>query len=192
MKRLRLMKALFLFALLGGATAVTAQRHGGGGENPVQTGTVILNLGVGTGADYGNYYYNTPFGTKAAVEVGIWQAGPGVITLGGEIGASFGDGGYHNYDGYKAHMIGVAGRAAWHNGWNVPGLDTYGGVSAGLAFRHYQYDDGAGGTYDHNSVTPFPGIFVGASYYVTPNFGFNAEAGYDITNVQVGIVFKLM
>jgi hypothetical protein len=187
-----IVKALCMLVLAtGAATAVNAQKHGGGGDAPVEPGSVILNLGIGTGADYGNYYYNTPFGTKVAAEVGIWQAGPGVITLGGEFGASFATGGYNNHDGYKAHMVAVAGRAAWHAGWNIPGLDTYGGVSAGVAFRHYQYDAG-GATYTNNSATPFPGIFVGASYYVTPNFGFNAEAGYDITNVQVGIVFKLM
>jgi hypothetical protein len=149
----------------------------------------VLNLGVGAGADYGNYNYNSAFGTKAAVEVGLWQAGPGVVTLGGELGGSFSNGGY--YDNYKAHTFVVAARAAWHCGWGVPNLDTYGGVSAGLGFRHHQWYDGTV-THSSNDVVPVAGIFVGASYFVTPQFGFNAEAGYDITNIQAGVIFKLM
>jgi hypothetical protein len=42
-----------------------------------------------------------------------------------------------------------------------------------------------------NTVIPIFGAFVGASYFVTPFFGFNAELGYDITDVQAGIIFKL-
>lgn len=190
MKRLRLIQVLCTLVLMGGVNLVYAQsRHGGGGDNPVQVGSVVLNLGLGVGADYGNANYNSAFGTKIAAEVGLWQAGPGVVTLGGELGASVSDGGY--YDNYKAHTIVVAGRSAWHSGWNVGGLDTYGGVSAGVGFRHRQYYDGTL-TYTNNDVVPALGIFVGASYFITPNFGFNAEAGYDITNLQVGIVFKLM
>ena len=41
------------------------------------------------------------------------------------------------------------------------------------------------------AVIPVPGIFVGASYFVTPAFGFNAEAGHDITDIQIGVVFKI-
>lgn len=190
MKRLRLIQVLCTLALLGSVTVSNAQSKSGPGDtNPVQVGSVVLNLGVGAGADYGNVNYNSAFGTKIAMEVGLWQAGPGVITLGGEVGASFSNGGY--YDHYKSHTIVVAGRSAWHYGWNLRGLDTYGGVSAGLGFRHRQYDD-PNGPYSNNDVVPALGIFVGASYFITPQFGFNAEAGYDITNIQIGIVFKLM
>ena len=42
-----------------------------------------------------------------------------------------------------------------------------------------------------NDADPVVGVFVGASYFVTPTFGFNAEAGNDITAFQAGIVFKL-
>ncbi|PWT77297.1 MAG: hypothetical protein C5B59_04355, partial [Bacteroidetes bacterium] len=97
---------------------------------PVRPGSVILNLGIGVGANYQGDYYNTPFGTKAALEFGIWQAGPGTITLGPEIGGSFSNGGYNN--NYKVRTIVVAGRSAWHYGWEVRGLDTYGGLSLGV------------------------------------------------------------
>lgn len=181
------LKFVPLLMMLGASLSASAQSRGvNGPTQPVQVGSVILNLGLGVGANYQNANYNSAFGTKASMEVGLWEAGPGVITLGGEIGGSFTNGGYD--DNYKAHTIVVAGRAAWHAGWGIKGLDTYGGVSAGPGFRHVHYDDP---TYNNNDVVAALGIFVGASYFVTPNFGFNAEAGYDITNLQVGIVFKL-
>jgi hypothetical protein len=65
---------------------------------------------------------------SAVVEAGLWQAGPGVVTLGGEIGGSFLSGGYQYDNNYSSRTVIVAARAAWHYGWQVPGLDTYGGV----------------------------------------------------------------
>lgn len=175
-----------------GITIASFAQHGHGGANgpttPVKLGSVTVNGGIGIGSSYEGDYYNSPFGLKAAVEWGLWEAGPGVITLGGELGGSFSSGGYQNYNNYSSRTIIVAARAAWHYGWEVPGLDTYGGVSAGLGFHHYHYNNP---DYSHSKVIPVPGIFVGASYFVTPTFGFNAEAGHDITDVQVGVVFKI-
>ncbi|HVY75615.1 MAG TPA: hypothetical protein VG890_12330 [Puia sp.] len=155
--------------------------------SPVQVGSTTLNIGIGVGSDYKGDSYGTPFGFKVAAEFGLWQAGPGVITLGPELGGSFSNGGY--YDDYHSHTFVIAGRGAWHYGWQVPGLDTYGGFSAGIGFHHYQYTNNQ--DYDYNQVIPAFGAFVGASYFISPNVGFNAEAGYDITNFQVGVIFKL-
>ncbi len=161
-----------------------------GRTSPMQIGSVFLNLGIGVGADYKNSY-GTGFGFKASAEFGLWQAGPGVITLGPEIGSSFSSGynGSNTYENYKSSTFIIAGRSAWHYGWGVPSLDTYGGFSLGLGFNHYSYYHENDNSF--NQVIPVFGAFVGASYFVTPTFGFNAEAGYDITNFQVGVVFKL-
>jgi hypothetical protein len=168
-----------------------SKAHGGvnGPTTPMQVGSVFLNLGIGVGADYKGDNYGTGFGFKASAEFGLWQAGPGVITLGPEIGGSFSSSShYNNNDNYNANTFVVAGRAAWHYGWGVQGLDTYGGASAGIGFHHYGYKNP---DYSNNSVIPAFGAFVGVSYFISPTFGFNAEAGYDITNFQVGVVFKL-
>jgi hypothetical protein len=166
---------------------------GHGPVTPVRVGTMLFNAGIGAGSGYEGDYYNPAFGIKGAVEWGLWQAGPGVITLGGEAGGSFSNGGYNsngtNDNHYRSSTIIIAARAAWHFGWQVPGLDTYGGFSAGLGFHHFEYDQPA--AFSHNTVIPVPGIFVGASYFVTPTFGFNAEAGHDITDIQIGVVFKI-
>lgn len=155
--------------------------------SPVRVGSAILNMGIGVGAEYKGDYYGSPFGTKIAAEWGLWHAGPGVITLGGELGASFSNGGYYN--NYRARTIILGMRSAWHYGWKVKGLDTYGGFSAGLGLHHYDYDNNNNVSY--NTVIPVVGAFVGASYFISPKFGFNAEAGYDITQLQIGLVFKL-
>jgi hypothetical protein len=159
-----------------------------GDVTPMQVGSVFLNMGVGVGADYKAEGYGTGFGFKASAEFGLWQAGPGVITLGPELGGSFSNQGYAGSSYYSNTFV-VAGRAAWHYGWEVPGLDTYGGFSAGIGFHHYtNYNNNNS---SNNEVIPAFGAFVGGSYFITPTFGFNAEAGFDITNFQVGVVFKL-
>lgn len=165
-----------------------AQFKGGtNSTSAVQVGSVVLNLGIGAGVDYQGHYYYQPFGTKMAVEWGLWTAGPGTITLGPEIGGSFSNGGY--YDNYRVRTLVVAGRSAWHYGWKVRGLDTYGGLSLGMGFVHEEYVSDVDYVSNHTIVVP--GAFIGASYFLSRNFGLNAEAGYDITNVQLGIIFKL-
>ncbi|MBS1667458.1 MAG: hypothetical protein JST58_08780 [Bacteroidetes bacterium] len=170
------------------SVASIAQSHRSSGPvTPVRVGSLLFNAGLGVGANYQGDYYNTPFGTKLALEWGLWHAGPGTITLGPEVGGSFSNGGYYN--DYRASTIVVAMRSAWHYGWKVPGLDTYGGLSAGIGFHHYNYRNNT--DYVYNQAIPVLGGFIGASYFISPTFGFNAEAGSDITNFQVGIVVKL-
>lgn len=183
MKKQTIISAILFGAGLSLATLIHAQ----GPISPMKKGSVTFNAGVGIGNEYNSNYYNSAFGTKAAIEVGLWQAGPGVITLGGEVGASFSNGG--RYDAYKTQTVVVAGRSAWHHGWNVKGLDTYAGLSAGAGFNNYRYNNN--GKVKQSEVIPVFGGFVGASYFVTPVFGFNVEAGYDITQIQGGIVLKL-
>ena len=185
MKKQNLISAILICISITGTTFLFSQT-GKGPVTPVRLGSVILNVGAGAGADYKNHYYNTAFGTKAALEFGLWQAGPGVITLGPELGASFSNGGY--YSGYRSNIFVIAARSAWHYGWKVRGLDTYGGLSAGVGFHHYGVKNNNENVSD---VIPVAGGFVGASYFISPKFGFNAEAGFDITQFQLGVVFKL-
>ncbi|MDH7460996.1 hypothetical protein QEG73_06885 [Chitinophagaceae bacterium 26-R-25] len=177
--------ALLIGSLLTGTAE--AQSKSAQPVSPMRVGSATLNLGIGVGAPYDGHYNGNAFGTKIAAEWGLWQAGPGVITLGGEFGGSFSNKSYYNdHDHWQARTIVLAMRSAWHYGWKVKGLDTYAGLSAGIGFERYGYEDNR-----ENDVIPVFGGFVGASYFFTPGFGVNAEAGYDITNFQVGVVFKL-
>ena len=187
-------KLIFISLITAGCAGITQHsmaqsrlRGNSSAITPVRVGSVTLNLGMGAGSEYNGDYYNSPFGMKAAIEWGLWHAGPGTITLGAETGASFSNGGYYN--DYRTHTGVVAMRSAWHYGWKVRGLDTYGGLSAGIGFHHRDYRNDF--DYDYNEVIPAFGAFIGASYFVAPRFGFNLEAGHDITDVQVGIIFRL-
>ncbi len=191
MKRKIITAAATLFLCIGVAADSIAQKSNSP-VTPFRKGSVTLNLGVGFGTDYKNdFRSSSTFGTKAALEFGIWKAGPGVVSLGAEVGATTSNKSNKNFNNdFKANTIVVAGRSAWHYGWKVPGLDTYGGVSAGAAFYHYDYDNNGGPRSDFNDVFPVLGGFVGASYFFTPSFGVNAEAGFDITSLQAGVIFK--
>src|SRR5258707_10545939 len=140
MKNLKIIRIICLVIGIGSATSSFAQRGRGGMHSPttpVKLGSVIVNVGIGAGSYYEGDYYNPAFGIKAAVEWGLWQAGPGVITLGGEAGGSFAGNGYPHYSNYNLHTIIFSARAAWHYWWLVRGLDTYGGGLAGLCFHHF-------------------------------------------------------
>jgi hypothetical protein len=192
MKKLNLiLAAAVTTALMVCGNGAQAQKS----SNTMEEGTITVNIGVGLGrSSFGgsglynsSYYgYGTGLGVKAAIERGMWQLGPGVLTLGLEAGGSFSSG---SLSGYKSNIIIVAARSAYHFGWNVDKLDTYGGVSIGPGFRSYDYYTTSSNT--KHDVVVAPGVFVGASYYFSPNIGVNVEAGYDITQVQGGLVFKL-
>ncbi|MEP6747410.1 MAG: hypothetical protein ABJB86_06775 [Bacteroidota bacterium] len=190
------MKKILFTALLTASFCITLTQHSlaqlrsRGNSSPlapVSVGSVTFNAGIGVGSEYRNDYYNSPLGIKAAVEWGLWHAGPGTVTLGVETGASFSNGGY--YDDYRTQTAVLAMRSAWHYGWKVRGLDTYAGLSAGIGVHHYGYRHND--SYSYNNVIPVLGAFIGASYFVSPRFGFNAEAGYDVTDFQLGVIFKL-
>ncbi len=167
-------------------TAINGNAQARGPMGPMQVGSTTLSLGIGSGGDHRNKYYDGALGTKLAMEWGLWKAGPGTITLGFGVGGTFSNNG--PYDDYKARNFIANMRSAWHYGWKVKGLDTYAGFSAGVGFYREKYKDY---TEKNSDAYPVFGGFVGASYFVTPKFGFNAEAGYDITNFQVGVIFKL-
>ncbi|MBC7534715.1 MAG: hypothetical protein H7258_03370 [Ferruginibacter sp.] len=184
--------AILLLCMLA-ITARSFAQSGKGQVTPFRKGSVTLNLGVGFGTDYKNEYASSSaFGTKAALEFGVIKAGPGVVSFGIEAGATTSNKSSRYYNDFRSNTVVIAGRTAWHYGWKVPGLDTYGGLSAGAAFYHSGYRNNGNGNsnYDYNDVFPVIGGFVGASYFFTRKFGVNAEAGFDITSLQAGVIFK--
>jgi hypothetical protein len=189
MKRQKITCTVLLFFIVGISITATAQSKKG----PVgsfTSGSVTVNLGAGFGTDYKNDFSgSSAFGTKVALEFGLWPAGPGVISLGPEAGISVSDQGKYYKDDFRARTFVIACRSAWHYGWKISGLDTYAGLSAGAGFYHYQYYDG--NHKDYNDAFPVVGGFAGVSYFFTPSFGVNAEAGFDITSLQGGLIFKL-
>jgi hypothetical protein len=187
---------------LGAVTLISNQAHaqkGGGSGNTFEEGALTFSIGAGLGRNpygggigaygystYGYAGYGSGIGVKAVIERGMWQLGPGVLSLGLEAGASFSSSG-----GLKSNIIIASVRSAYHFGWNVDKLDTYAGVSVGPGFQTYDsYYNSTSYNKTHH-ITVAPGVFVGGTYYFSPNIGVNVEAGYDITEIQGGIVFKL-
>ena len=62
----------------------------------MRKGSVLLNAGVGIGAEYNDHYIQERFWNKARCRMGIVAGWSGVITLGPEIGAIIFNGGHHN------------------------------------------------------------------------------------------------
>ncbi|MBL7139015.1 MAG: hypothetical protein ISS17_09600 [Bacteroidales bacterium] len=188
----------FLICFLMGGTHTFA--GGKGLMDPMMKGTWFINFGFGPGTNWqGSFGRGFLPAGQIAFEVGMWEIGPGVITLGGEIGGTF-----FSYKGLDRYGINIpftynyvelvfAARGAYHYGWNVQGLDTYGGVAAGPRFTIFTYSTPAGKPIlDKPSTFGYGGgAFVGASYFFNEFIGINAELGFNITYAQIGMVFKI-
>jgi hypothetical protein len=137
----------------------------------------LLNFGFGPGIHfYSGYTAGFGPGFQVAFEKGMWQLGPGVLTLGAEVGMS-----YFSYTNtYYGYYIGevfhpdvsytyrwfsfiMAARCAYHYGWKIPGLDTYGGVAAGMRFLSFSstYSD----TMDITDTT-IPVLFIHSEVFL--------------------------
>jgi hypothetical protein len=178
-----LLAIMFSFISLSGSYAA-------GPLDPVRLGTWVVNAGIGPGTH--NFGNGAGFGPalKASFETGILDLGPGVITLGGEAAFSFFSQHYGQdwNETWVNFMFGA--RGAYHYGWDVEGLDTYGGIPLGIGFCAHSFDDNPGSK-GYNPVYPYLGIFFGASYFFTKSIGINGEVGYNATYANIGVIFKL-
>jgi hypothetical protein len=165
---------------------------GKGPLDPAVKGSGVLGFGFGPGIPF---YGGSGFGPAILVhyDQSIWKAGPGTISLGGQIGTSFF---WYNFSHkgakYKYSWInlGFVFRGAYHYGWNVPGLDTYAGFGAGTWFSIYNdngYDSGKKSS--HLGFLPIG--FMGASYFFNDVIGVNAEFGYNFAYASIGLNFRL-
>ncbi|HPS61848.1 MAG TPA: hypothetical protein PLK82_02245 [Bacteroidales bacterium] len=162
----------------------------GGPLDPIRVDRWVVNAGIGPGTHYfGN---GAGFGPalKGSFEKGMWDVGPGVVTLGGEMTFSFFSqnfgAGWH--ESWFNVLLGA--RGAYHYGWNVEGLDTYGGLPLGLGFCAHSFDDHPGSA-GSTPVYPYAGIFFGASYFFTKNLGVNGEVGFNSTYANIGMVYRI-
>ena len=147
--------------------------------DPMEVGTWMINAGVGFSSySYGSGLWLHGFGFKAAIENGLWQAGPGVISLGAEAGMCLASHKGGNYSRFN-----IAPRSSFHYGWDVPGLDTYGGVAIGLGFASYSDLSGS-------NVCLYSSLYLGASYFFWDNFAVNVELGLGSTLAQIGFAYR--
>lgn len=156
---------------------------------PMTKGTIFLSCGFGPATNWAGFYRGFSPSVMAAVDAGLWELGPGVLTIGGEVGWDYSSYKHWEVDqNYKESFmsITIAARSTYHYGWNIKRFDTYGGVALGGRIPIYHE-----GTYHQPGFGLGGGVFVGASYFFTPVLGVNAELGYNITYAQAGIVYIL-
>lgn len=173
-------------------TAVFTTLHGrsGGPLDPVRLNSWTINAGMGPGTQYfGNGLGFGP-ALKGSFEKGMWDLGPGVITLGGE--ASFSFFSQHFGNGWNEAWFNVftGARGAFHYGWNVEGLDTYGGIPLGVGFCIHMKDNQPG-SHGYMPVFPYFGIFFGGSWFFTKTIGINGEVGFNSTYANLGMIFRV-
>lgn len=183
-------KIVLILALMAGFSVT--MYSGNGPDNPGSKGSGVFRFGFGPGIPY---YGSNGFGPAflANYDHNIWQAGPGTISLGGQIGTSFF---WQNYthEGnqyrYSWSHVGIVFRSAYHYGWKVPGLDTYAGFGAGTLFSMYN-DDGNDSGKKPSHVEFLPTAFMGVSYFFNNLIGVNAECGYNFAYVSIGLSFRI-
>jgi hypothetical protein len=182
---------IFLFLAFLAGSPVTSF-SGNGPVDPAGPGSGILGFGFGPGIPY---YGGSGFGPTILVhyDQSIWQAGPGTISLGGQIGTSFFWHKYsHDNTQYKEGWtnLGFVFRGAYHYGWKVPGLDTYAGFGAGTVFNMYDnggYDSGT----KSSQVGFLPTVFFGGTYFFNEMIGLNSEFGYNFAYISMGLNFRI-
>jgi hypothetical protein len=157
--------------------------------SPMDQGSWVFSGGVGAATTvFGNGYGFGP-GFKFFVENGTFKLGPGVLTLGGEMGFSFFS---DKFLGFKESWYNImfGARSAYHYGWNVPGLDTYGGIPLGIGFSVYSHSSKIHYR-GYHAVYPYLGLFLGTSYFFNNLVGINGEVGYNVTYANLGVIFRI-
>ncbi len=164
-----------------------------GPKNPAGKGNGIIGFGFGPGI---GYYGGNGFGPAILghYDHSLWEVGPGTISIGGQFGMSFFWDNYsHSGFDYNESWtnLGFVGRAAYHYGWDVPGLDTYAGFGAGTRMSFYT-DDGNYSGRDGSNIGFLPTAFFGGSYYFNDMMGVNVETGYNFAFISFGLNFRIV
>lgn len=183
-------KLLVLLVVAFVSLSVSAQ------NNKYTVGTNVILGGIGLGSDLGSGF---TYGSQSPAlslqyERGLWEAGPGVISLGGYIGnKSYTDdfaylGSPYNY---KVSYTTIGVRGAYHyTGLDVENLDLYGGLM--LAYEAASFTDnqpGFGNVGGYGSKVDL-GVYVGGRYYFSSHIGAFAELGYSVAILNIGIAVK--
>ncbi|MBL7717680.1 MAG: hypothetical protein JNL72_02495 [Flavipsychrobacter sp.] len=184
---------------MGSATATFAQEKSA--APAFDKGSSTIGVWAGFGLSYG--YYMSPvelpsFGVLFDHGI-VGNVGPGTIGVGGIIGMK---NSYYNYSfgGYRATWRNyiVAARATYHltllKDKNNK-FDPYAGIVLGVRISDYNdtyYTSSSSliNPYSYNNVSLVRGVFVGAKYNFTKNFGAFAELGYDISLARIGLNFN--
>jgi hypothetical protein len=158
---------------------------------------INLDLGFGNTSYFGSYYSGFLPSFSGSYEYGIVEIPmgselTGVISVGGYLGWSAAKYG-NNWgdDHYIVNDIVIAARGNYHFIFHDK-LDTYAGIILGVdVFNQKWKGSGSDPGYNVASTGPFGGAYVGARWYFNDFFAVNAELGYLISVLNVGVSFKI-
>ncbi len=162
------------------------------------TKTIGIALGLGSAYNFYDYYGYVPNGisrspsAEAIYDQGIISnAGPGTIGIGGILSYKTATYKYGNGDKDRLTNLVIGLRGSYHltllkNKNNK--FDPYGGVTAGMRISRYTDNYSSD---DESDLYPLFGIFVGARYNFSKNFGVFSELGYDVAILKIGLALTL-
>lgn len=185
MKKSAIFTVVFVVLSFFSAVSVHAQAFEAG------TNVISAGLGIGSSLATGYTYGTQGIGLSAGYERGIWEAGPGVISLGGLIGYKT-----FSYSGdgfsYKWNYTIIGARGAYHfTGLNVDNLDLYAGLMLSYDNLSFSSNNNLPG---YTPVSYNSGIelspFAGARYYFAGNLGVYGELGYGVAILSIGLSYK--
>lgn len=158
-------------------------------------GDKVANIGIGLGTGLSSYYKMAIPPISLSAEYGILDGilEKGSVGVGAYLGYSSYSYKYISDYGWKESRLYIGPRGSFHYPL-VDKLDTYVGLSFGLSYYRYKYDDSYYSIFGDLSGSTTDGYsywFVGARYYFTDNMAVMAELGYGITYLNVGIAIKL-
>jgi hypothetical protein len=154
-------------------------------------GDQVLSLGIGIGG-FAGAYGSGGIAFTGGYEYGIHEN----VSLGGVVGYSSSSEDVWGDYGWKYTYILIGARGAYHiDLLKDPKIDTYGGillgyniVSASAKGTAPGYGFGSWGA--SSSYLAF-GVFVGGRYYFSPKLAVQAELGYGLGILNIGIAYKL-
>jgi hypothetical protein len=155
-------------------------------------GDQVVNLGIGLGG-FAGAYGSGGVAITGGYEYGVTEN----ISLGGVLGYSSSSNDY--FDGsYKYTYFLIGARGAYHlDLLHNPKIDTYGGILLGynIVSNSWTYNNGYGsfGYYSPSASSSYLelGLFVGGRYYFDPHWAVQAELGYGLGILNIGIAYKL-
>lgn len=154
-------------------------------------GDQVISLGIGLGGFAGAY------GTGGIAITGGYENGIHEnISLGGVVGYSSSSEDVFAGYGWKYTYILIAARGAYHidlihnSQW-----DTYGGVLLGYNIVSSKVNGTlpyvSYGNYSASASYMAFGVFIGGRYYFNKNLAVQAELGYGLGILNIGIAYKL-
>ncbi len=183
---------LLVFAMLLGTSMIFAQ--------PFEKGNHAINLGIGFGHTgyIGTYYKGFIPSISGSYEYGIVEVPmgaelTGVVGVGGYLGWSTGKYVYSNNADRVYNNVIFGARGNYHFIF-MDKLDTYAGVWLGYRVTSWKWvGDGQVPSYwtDSRGSALVGGAYVGARYYFSDTFAVNAELGYLISVLNLGVTFKI-